>query len=86
MIEVNAVTKHHKDQRAADNLSFDVKPGQVTGFLGPHGSGKSTTMRMIVGLDAPDSGSIRINGQRCRDLPLPLSRLFRLWRPRFADP
>jgi ABC-type multidrug transport system ATPase subunit len=70
MIEINGVSKRYKDKKAVDDLSFEIQPGQVTGFLGPNGSGKSTTMRMIMGLDAPDSGSIRINGRRYRDMPL----------------
>ncbi len=55
-----------------DNLSFDVRPGTVTGFLGPNGAGKSTTMRMMLGLDRPDAGTVRINGKDYRDLRSPL--------------
>ena len=55
-----------------DNLSFDVRPGTVTGFLGPNGAGKSTTMRMIMGLDRPDAGRVRIGGKRYDDLRWPL--------------
>src|SRR5580692_5282657 len=62
VIEVRGVTKRFKDTLAVDDLSFDVKPGQVTGFLGPNGSGKSTTMRMIMGLDHPDAGRATVNG------------------------
>jgi ABC-2 type transport system ATP-binding protein len=51
---------------AVDALSFDMRPGSVTGFLGPNGSGKSTTMRMILGLDRPDAGQARIGGHRYR--------------------
>ncbi len=57
---------------AVDALSFDVRPGTVTGFLGPNGSGKSTTMRLILGLDSPDAGQVRIGGRRYRDLRWPL--------------
>lgn len=46
-----------------DRLSFTVKPGEVTGFLGPDGAGKSTTMRMVVGLDAPSKGTVTVNGR-----------------------
>lgn len=46
-----------------DRLGFDVRPGAVTGFLEPNGSGMSTTMRMIMGLDRPDAGGARINGK-----------------------
>jgi ABC-2 type transport system ATP-binding protein len=57
---------------AVDGLSFDVRPGVVTGFLGPNGSGKSTTMRLLLGLDTPDAGRARIGGRRYGDLPWPL--------------
>jgi ABC-2 type transport system ATP-binding protein len=55
-----------------DDLTFDVKPGRVTGFLGPNGAGKSTTMRLILGLDAPTSGSATVAGSpyRCYRRPL----------------
>ena len=51
MIDVEGLTKQYKSVRAVDDLTFQVKPGMVTGFLGPNGAGKSTTMRMILGLD-----------------------------------
>jgi ABC-2 type transport system ATP-binding protein len=72
MIEVTGITKRYGDTLAVDDLSFDVKPGQVTGFLGPNGSGKSTTMRMIMGLDNPDAGTARVNGGPLRGLGWPL--------------
>jgi ABC-2 type transport system ATP-binding protein len=55
-----------------DRLSFDVRPGTVTGFLGPNGAGKSTTMRLIMGLDRPDAGQVRIGGSSYRELRWPL--------------
>ena len=57
MIEVRGLTKQYGAVRAVDDLTFDVKPGIVTGFLGPNGAGKSTTMRMILGLDTPTAGA-----------------------------
>jgi ABC-2 type transport system ATP-binding protein len=72
MIEARGLSKRYGRVLAADGLSFDVRPGVVTGFLGPNGSGKSTTMRLILGLDAPDSGMVRIGGRRYRDLGWPL--------------
>ena len=72
MIEVRGLTKQYGATVAVDALSFDVRPGAVTGFLGPNGSGKSTTMRLILGLDAPDAGQVRIGGRRYRDLRWPL--------------
>src|SRR6202050_3911606 len=72
MIEARGLVKHYGSTTAVDNLSFDVRPGTVTGFLGPNGAGKSTTMRMILGLDRPDAGQVKINGQVYRDLRWPL--------------
>src|SRR5215469_13700921 len=72
MIEVRDLTKRYSGVPAVDALSFDVRPGTVTGFLGPNGSGKSTTMRMIMGLDAPASGTVTVLGRRYHDLPWPL--------------
>ena len=72
MIEARRLVKRYRSALAVDNLSFDVRPGTVTGFLGPNGAGKSTTMRMIMGLDQPDAGEARIGGKRYRDLRWPL--------------
>ena len=57
MIEARGLSKRYGATVAVDQLSFEVRPGRVTGFLGPNGSGKSTTMRLILGLDAPDAGA-----------------------------
>jgi ABC-2 type transport system ATP-binding protein len=72
MIEARGLTKRYGSTVAVDALSFDVRPGRVTGFLGPNGAGKSTTMRMVLGLDAPDAGQARIGGRRYRELRWPL--------------
>jgi ABC-2 type transport system ATP-binding protein len=72
MIEARGLTKRYGPVLAVDGLSFDVRPGVVTGFLGPNGSGKSTTMRMMVGLDRPDPGTVRIGGRRYGELGWPL--------------
>ncbi|GGZ76654.1 ABC transporter ATP-binding protein [Streptomyces echinoruber] len=69
MIEAVGLTKRYGDKTAVHNLSFQVRPGMVTGFLGPNGSGKSTTMRMILGLDNPTSGRVTIAGRPYRELP-----------------
>ena len=72
MIQARHLTKRYGETVAVRDLSFDVLPGQVTGFLGPNGAGKSTTMRMILGLDAPASGEVTVNGTRYRELRDPL--------------
>ena len=63
LIEARGLTKRYGTTVAVDDLSFDVRPGQVTGFLGPNGAGKSTTLRMILGLDTPTAGTVTIGGR-----------------------
>ncbi|MDD2519050.1 MAG: ABC transporter ATP-binding protein [Bacilli bacterium] len=63
IIEVKKLTKHYKDFKALDNLSFEVKEGEILGLLGPNGSGKSTTINCILSLLNFDKGSIKILGQ-----------------------
>jgi ABC-2 type transport system ATP-binding protein len=72
MIEARRLTKRYGDKVAVDDLTFDVRPGIVTGFLGPNGAGKSTTMRMILGLDAPTSGSVTVDGKPYAELTRPM--------------
>ncbi|MEU3709633.1 ABC transporter ATP-binding protein [Streptomyces catenulae] len=72
MIELDGLTKHYGDKVAVDHLTFTVRPGLVTGFLGPNGAGKSTTMRMMLDLDNPTAGSVRIDGEHYRRLTDPL--------------
>ena len=86
MIEVRDLTKRYGSTLAVDALSFDVRPGMVTGFLGANGSGKSTTMRLILGLDRPDAGRARIGGRRFRDLRWPLREAGALLEARAFHP
>ncbi|MCG7528823.1 ATP-binding cassette domain-containing protein [Streptomyces sp. OfavH-34-F] len=72
MIELDGLTKRFGNKVAVDGLSCVIRPGMVTGFLGPNGAGKSTTMRMMLDLDHPTSGSVRIDGKHYRDLSEPL--------------
>ncbi|MFF0743985.1 ABC transporter ATP-binding protein [Streptomyces sp. NPDC004111] len=72
MIEVSGLTKRYGEKVAVDGLDFHVSPGIVTGFLGPNGAGKSTTMRMMLDLDRPTAGHVRIDGKRYTDLREPL--------------
>ncbi|MFI6509411.1 ABC transporter ATP-binding protein [Streptosporangium sp. NPDC050855] len=86
MIELRRLTKHYGRVAAVSDLSFDVRPGVVTGFLGPNGSGKTTTMRMILGLDAPTRGTATIRGRRYADLPFPMREVGALLDARAAHP
>ena len=64
VIKVQNISKHFGSLKAVDDLSFEVKAGQVFGFLGQNGSGKSTTIRMLLSLIHPTSGQIEIFGKR----------------------
>jgi ABC-2 type transport system ATP-binding protein len=63
IIEIQGLTKEFKDVRAVDSLSLNVYKSDVFGFLGPNGAGKSTTIRMLLTLIKPNSGSIKIFGK-----------------------
>jgi ABC-2 type transport system ATP-binding protein len=63
-IKVDQVVKIYGAQKAVDNISFEVKQGEIVGFLGPNGAGKSTTMKMITGYLFPDGGNIEVCGVR----------------------
>jgi ABC-2 type transport system ATP-binding protein len=86
VIEARQLTKRYGKTLAVDQLSFEVQPGQVTGFLGPNGSGKSTTMRLIMGLDIPTSGQATINGRPYRGLPWPLHEVGALLEAKAIHP
>src|SRR3954454_11288849 len=70
-ITMRSLTKRFGAIEAVQDLSFDVPPGRVTGFLGPNCSGKTTTLRMLLGLVAPTSGEALVGGRRYRDLRQP---------------
>ena len=61
-IAVQGVTKFYGEQKALDNISFQVKSGEIVGFLGPNGAGKSTMMKIITGFIPASTGSVFING------------------------
>jgi ABC-2 type transport system ATP-binding protein len=71
MITIDAVTRTYAGFTALDDVSFTAQPGRVTGFLGPKGAGKSTTLRILVGLTRATSGTATISGRRYLDLPNP---------------
>jgi len=61
-IIVQGVTKFYGNQKALDNISFEVKTGEIVGFLGPNGAGKSTMMKIITGFLTASSGKVTVNG------------------------
>ena len=74
MITAHGLHKRYGDKVAVDDLSFDVRPGVVTGFLGPNGAGKSTTMRLMLDLDH-GAGETRFDGKRFRDIRDPMREI-----------
>lgn len=68
-IIVENLTKKYGSQRAVDNISFEVKTGEILGFLGPNGAGKTTTMKMITCFMAPNDGNISVSGYSIFDDP-----------------
>jgi ABC-2 type transport system ATP-binding protein len=75
VIEVERLSKKFGSTLAVDGLTFSVRPGTVTGFLGPNGAGKSTTMRAILGLVKPTSGTATVLGRRYSELEDPARRV-----------
>ena len=71
MIKLENVTKtYNKSVRALDDISFEIKGGDIVGFIGPNGSGKTTTMKLITGIIRADVGKITVNGFNVRKDPI----------------
>ena len=75
MIEVKNLSKRFGENLAVDNISFTLNPGKVTGFLGPNGSGKTTTMRCMLGLTRPTSGKATFDGELYTHLKHPAAKV-----------
>jgi len=71
LVSVHNLSRYYGHFCAVDQISFEVKRGQILGFLGPNGAGKSTTMQMIVGTLAPSTGQITVAGYDLLEQPLP---------------
>ena len=74
MIEVSHLVKSYRDLRAVDDLSFEVKTGEILGFLGPNGAGKTMTMRILTGVLPPTSGSAKICGFDVFEQPMEVKK------------
>lgn len=68
-VELKGINKSYGHFQASKNVNIEIKKGHLAALLGPSGSGKTTILRMIAGLENPDSGDIFINGKRVNDLP-----------------
>ena len=69
MIEVKNLTKKYGNKTVLDNVSFDVRQGEILGFLGPNGAGKSTTMNIITGYLSLTSGEVLVDGDDVLEKP-----------------
>jgi ABC-2 type transport system ATP-binding protein len=86
VIDVAGLTKRYGARVAVDDLTVTIQPGRVTGFLGPNGSGKTTTMRCVLGLTRPTSGTATVLGRPYRQLAQPMRRVGALIDPRARHP
>ena len=86
MIELDGLTKRYRERVAVDDLTVRIEPGRVTGFLGPNGSGKTTTMRCVLGLTRPTAGTATVLGVPYRALDRPMRRVGALVDPRARHP
>ena len=75
MIQVNNLTKYYGDFCAVDQISLDIKEGEILGLLGPNGAGKTTTMRMLTGFLPPTSGKIQVKDYSIEDNPLDIKKI-----------
>jgi ABC-2 type transport system ATP-binding protein len=69
MLEVRDLTKRFRNRTVVDHVNFAVRPGEITGYLGPNGSGKTTTVKILAGLLYPTEGRVLFEGQNIRDNP-----------------
>lgn len=68
-LELKGINKHFKDFHVSKDVNISIQKGKLVALLGPSGSGKTTILRMIAGLEQPDSGEIRIDGQKVNNIP-----------------
>jgi lipopolysaccharide export system ATP-binding protein len=69
-LQATGLVKSYRGRKVVGGVSLELRPGEVVGLLGPNGAGKTTTFYMIVGLVAPSSGEIRLNGRDITDMPM----------------
>ncbi len=74
MIEVRNIVKNYGYVKALDDVSFEVRQGEIVGFLGPNGAGKTTTMRIITGYIFPDSGDVFVRGNSVIQNPIEVKK------------
>ncbi|MCK4966207.1 ATP-binding cassette domain-containing protein, partial [bacterium] len=70
MISVKHLTKYYGDKKVVDDISFNVKKGEILGFLGPNAAGKTTTMRIITCYLSASSGTVNVGGDDIFENPM----------------
>lgn len=70
MLKINSLTKTYGEQKAVDNLTLHINPGEIYGFIGHNGAGKTTTIKACCGILKPDSGEIYVDGISIKDNPI----------------
>ncbi len=73
-IKVKGLVKYYGEQKALDDVGFEVHPGEIVGFVGPNGAGKTTTMKVLTGYTMPDQGEAWVNDRRVADDHLNIRR------------
>jgi ABC-2 type transport system ATP-binding protein len=86
LIDIEGLTKRYRSRTAVDDLTVRIEPGRVTGFLGPNGSGKTTTMRCVLGLTRPTRGTTTVLGVPYAELDEPMRCVGALVDPRARHP
>lgn len=86
MIEIDGLTKQYRSRVAVENLTVTIEPGRVTGLLGPNGSGKTTTMRCVLGVTRPTAGTVTVLGRPYRRLARPMRSVGALLDPAAPHP
>lgn len=74
MLRIERLTKAYGGKKAVDDLSLNIRPGEIYGFIGHNGAGKTTTLKSVAGILQFDAGEIFINGRSVRDEPLACKR------------
>ncbi len=75
-ILVSNISKSYGSQKALDDVSFEIRKGEIAGFIGPNGAGKSTMMKIITGFIPPDEGKVLISGMDIMEHPLKIREKF----------
>lgn len=75
IIQMKGLTKAYGEKKAVDNLTLNIKKGEIFGLLGPNGAGKTTTTLMLLGLTEPTAGTAFIDGKNCTRDPIAVKQI-----------